>query len=101
MSENLSADSWIWVIVMDPESAPQYLGQHDEDTDVAYIPAFLNKEDAQQGVLRLSIEKGKKIEIQAVMYDQLTADAAGNGFHIFIISDQGAILERIAPADKK
>lgn len=100
MSEKLSGDSWIWIIVMDPESAPQYLGQQDEDTGVAYIPAFLDKEDAQQGVLRLSIEKGKKIEIQAVLYDQLTEDAAGNGFHIFIISAQGTILERISPTDE-
>lgn len=100
MSEPLNKDLWLWVIVMDPESAPQYLGQQDEGTSVSYVPAFLKKEDAQQGLVNLSIEKGKKLEIQAVMYDQLNSDAANNDFDIFIISAQGEILERISPAAK-
>lgn len=100
MPEPLKSDSWIWVIVMDPESEPQYLGQQDEATSVSYVPAFLKKEDAQQGLLNLSVEKGKKIEIQAVMYDQLTSDAASNNFEVFLIDGQGAILERISPTVK-
>jgi len=101
MAEPLSKDSWIWVIVMEPETDPQYLGQEDEKSGVAYIPAFLSKEDAQQGVLNLSMDRGKKIEIQAVMYDHLGDDAATNGFQVFIVSAQGAILQRISPADSK
>lgn len=101
MSEPLSKDSWLWVIVMDPDSEPQYLGQQDEDTSEAYVPAFLNKEDAQQGLVNLSIEKGKKIEVQAVLHDQLTSDAASHNFEIFVLSAQGAILERIPPTAKK
>jgi len=101
MPEQLNADSWIWVVVMDPETDPQYLGQQDEKSGVAYIPAFLSKEDAQQGLLNLSMDRGKKIEIQAVMYDQLNGDAAANGFQVFIVSAQGAILQRISPTDSK
>ena len=99
MPEKLSADTWVWVIVIDPESQPQYLGQQDDDTSVAYIPTFMSKEDAQQGVLRLALDKSRKIEIQAVMYDQLVNDAAKNDFHIFVINTDGAILERISSAD--
>lgn len=101
MPDTLKNDSWLWVIVMDPDSEPQYLGQQDEDTAVSYVPAFLKKEDAQRGVSNLSIKKGKKTEVQAVMLEQLTGDAARNDFEIFILSAEGAILERMAPADKK
>ena len=98
MAEKLSAESWVWVIVMDPEASPQYLGQQEEGTDVAYIPVFRSKEDAQQGLVSLSISKGRKIEIQAVMYDHLCEDAAPNGFQLFIIDADGAIVEKISPA---
>lgn len=98
MPNDLNDDSWVWVIVMDPEANPQYLGQQEEGTDAAYIPVFRSKEDAQQGLVSLSVSKGKKIEIQAVMYDHLCEDAAPNGFQLFIIDADGAIVEKISPA---
>ena len=98
MAANLSAESWVWVIVVDPEANPQYLGQQEEETGTAYIPVFRSKEDAQQGVVSLSISKGKKIEIQAVMYDHICEDAAPNGFQLFIVDADGAIVEKISPA---
>lgn len=98
MAEKLSAESWVWVVVMDPEADPQYLGQQEKGTDVAYIPTFRSKEDAQQGVASLSLSRGRKIEIQAVMYDQICEDAAANGFHLFIVDADGAIVEKISPA---
>ena len=100
MPEPLNKDSWVWVVVMDPEANPQYMGQQEEGTQVAYIPAFRSKEDAQQGVVSLSIEKGKKIEIQAVMFDHLCEDAEAGGFHLFIVDAEGAIVEKISPADR-
>ena len=98
MPEQVRDDSWIYVVVMDPEDNPQYLGQQDEEAGVAYIPAFLQKEDAQQAMLNLSLQKGRKYEVQAVMYDQLNSDAAANGFSVFILSSEGAILEKSPPA---
>jgi hypothetical protein len=97
MYEPLNADTWVWVIVMDPEAKPQYLGQQQEGTDVAFIPTFRSKEDAQQGLAGMTLEKGRKIEIQAIMYDHLCEDAAANGFHLFVIDAEGNIAEKIAP----
>ena len=98
MSDKLSAETWVWVIVMDPETDPQYLGQQEKGTQAAYIPTFRSKEDAQQGVADLALERGRKIEIQAVMYDHLCEDAAASGFHLFIIDADGTIVEKVPPA---
>lgn len=97
MAEKLKADTWVWVIVMDPEAHPQYLGQQQEGAEVAFIPTFRSKEDAQQGLASMSLEKGRKIEIQAIMFDHLCGDAAASGFHLFIIDAEGNVVEKIAP----
>ena len=101
MPEPIEKDTWVWVVVMDPEASPQYLGQEEDGTNTAYIPTFRSKEDAQQGVVRLSIEKSRKIEIQAVMFDHLCEDAEAGGFHLFVIDEDGAIVEKISPTDIK
>ena len=98
MADKLSADTWVWVIVMEPEANPQYVGQQEGGTDVSYIPTFRSKEDAQQGLVNLSMSKGKKIEIQAIMYDHLCEDAAASGFQLFIIDTDGGIVEKINPS---
>lgn len=97
MTEPLGGDTWVWVMVMDPESDPQYLGQQQKGADAAFIPTFRSKEDAQQGLPHMTLEKGRKIEIQAIMYDHLCEDAAAHGFRLFIIDGEGNIVEKITP----
>jgi hypothetical protein len=41
-------DQWVWVIVQDPGGKEQFLGQHDQQENISFIPAFHSKEEAQQ-----------------------------------------------------
>ena len=59
MTDKLKADTWIWVIVQDPSGNEQFLGQHDDEKDVSFIPAFYEKDDARQCLIQLITEKGK------------------------------------------
>ena len=90
-------NQWLWVLIQDPEGSEQILGQHDDDADISFIPAFMNKEQAQRCYNLLVREKGVKDEFQAIIYEDLVSHAAKNGFMIFLLNDSGEILEKIAP----
>ena len=96
MREELKSDSWIWVVVQEPGVNEQFLGQIDESNNEAFIPAFHQKEDAQQCLIKLQTEKGKKYEVQAICYGELAKDAAKNDFMIFMLGANGEILEKLS-----
>jgi len=97
MTDKLTSDTWIWVIVQDPGGNEQFLGQYDDKKDVSFIPAFYEKDNAQQCLIQLITEKGEKYETQAVLFEELAKDAAQHGFSIFMLNADGEIREEIAP----
>ncbi|MGD9194024.1 MAG: hypothetical protein PVH58_19045 [Desulfobacterales bacterium] len=97
MRNELNADTWIWVVVQDAGGNEQFVGQHNEETNVSFIPAFYQKEDAEQCLIQIPRQKGKKYEIQAVLFEDLSQDASKNGFNIFMLSAEGDILKKITP----
>jgi hypothetical protein len=97
MKKALDDASWVYVVVQNPGVNEQFFGLHDKDSDVSYIPAFQTKEAAQGCLLHLPTERGKKYEVHAVMFADLKTDAFGNGFLIFVLDEDGKILEKIFP----
>ena len=97
MNREIRSDTWIWVVVQDPGANEQYLGQVDKEKSESFIPAFYNKEDAQQCLIQLKTEKEKKYEAQAICFGELAKDAAKNDFMIFILTGDGEILQKISP----
>ena len=97
MTKELSTDTWIWVVVQNPGVNEQFLGQHDEEMNLSFIPAFYQKEDAQQCLIQFATDKGKKYEAQAISFGELAKDAALNGFMIFMLNEDGEILQKFKP----
>ena len=97
MTNKPKPDAWIWVIVQNPGSDEQFLGQYDDKKDLSFIPAFYEKDVALQCLGRLITEKGEKYEAQAILFEELAGDAAQHGFLIFMLNADGEILEEISP----
>ena len=97
MQSKLTPDTWIWIVIQNPGSDEQILGQHDQDQAVSFIPAFLNKEDAQQCLIHMTTRKGDNYEVQAMLFGELAKNAAKNDFMIFMLNAKGEILEKIEP----
>ena len=91
-------DRWVWVVVQDPGGKEQFLGQHDQQEDISFIPAFHSKEDAQLCFLNMARQKGTKYEVQAILYEELAKAAATSGFLIFLLNESGEVLEKIQPS---
>jgi hypothetical protein len=96
VKSSIKGDTWVWVVVQDPGGDEQFLGQLDEEKNISFIPAFYQKEDAQQCFVQMHREKGRKYEIQAIFFDELTKDAAKQGFMIFMLDEDGKVSEEIA-----
>ena len=43
MNNEQVEDQWVWVVVQDPGEKEQFLGQHNEQENVSFIPAFHSK----------------------------------------------------------
>ena len=98
MSKKIKDDQWVWVVVQDPEGNEQFLGQRDETKDISFIPMFLEKEAALQCMNHLSLERGHKYEVQAVLYEELVPKANEQGFCLLVLNESGEVLEKIDPS---
>ena len=99
MSTHIKKHQWIYVVILDPKSNPQYLGQHEEDTDISFIPIFLEKEDALMCVNLMARDKQRSSEVQAVIYEELVGHAAGAGFRLYLMNNAGEVIEKIMPSN--
>jgi hypothetical protein len=94
----IEATTWLYVAIQKNGPSEQIVGQTDNEHDISFIPAFLNKESAQQAMFHLHLEKKKKYEVQAMIYEDLARHAIENGFLIFILDEDGKVLERLPAA---
>ena len=97
MSVSVEDNPMVWVIVQTVDGVEQFVGQHNPDLDIMYIPFFEEKEDAQQGLGLLRREKGSRYEAQALRLRELARDADRHGFLLFRTDADGQVLEKIDP----
>jgi hypothetical protein len=98
MSQFLADNPFVWVTVIDPGPAEQFLGLHDETDDLDFIPVFREKEDALKCYHFMAHDPKRKYEVQAIRYLDLCQSAAANGFVIFLLDGDGRVVEKQAPA---
>jgi len=97
MTLRIDGQEWIYVMVQNPESDDRIVGQLDAENGISFIPVFLDKASATQGMLHLAKKKGQKYEIQAIIFEDLERYAAQSQFLLFVLNDQGEIIDRRTP----
>ena len=90
-------DQWVWVVVQNPGGNEQFLGQRDETEGISFIPVWLEKDAALDGLKLLARDQGLTYEVQAIQYETLAPRAAEAGFRLFVLDASGKVLEQIAP----
>ena len=95
MPTQIKKHQWVYVVVQDPSANAQYLGQHEDDTGVSFIPIFLEKEDALMCMNLMARDKQKPSEVQAVLYEELAGHAAKSGFRLYLLNKAGEVMEKI------
>ncbi len=93
MGEKDKDESWVYIIVCDPGRDEHMLGLHSKEQDVDFIPTFQNREAANDCLLTLPREKGKKYEVQAIHVEELHENATKNGFIVAMVDGDGNIIK--------
>lgn len=91
----IETTSWLYIVIQKNGPNEQIVGQTDSEHDITFIPAFLNKEAAQQAMFHLHLEKKSKHEVQAIIYEDLHRYALEGGFLIFVLDEDGKIIQRL------
>lgn len=100
MSTHIKKHQWVYVVIQNPNSNPQYLGQQEEDTGIAFVPFFLEKEDALMCLNLMARDKKTPVEVQAVIYEDLHGHAASAGFKLYLLNKAGEVIEKITPSNQ-
>lgn len=87
-----SSEGWVYVVVCDQQEGGHFLGLHNEQKGIDFIPAFESKEAADSCFLSLPREQGVKYEIQAIHIDALYQDAEKNGFAVALFDSDGVAI---------
>ena len=101
MPQKFKDDTWIYTVITNPGQDENLLGQYDADAEISYIPFFLEKDHATQGLLQLEVERGTRCEVQALLFEDISQTARDNGFLLYLLDETGNVLDKIAPAAEK
>lgn len=92
---SMKNDQWVWVLIHGPEGNEQLLGQKDIEDNVHFIPCFLSKDEAINGLSHLRQEMNQILTAQAIIFEDLKQYAVQNGFMVFVLNASGKITDRI------
>lgn len=93
--KDLTKESWVWTIVQNPGRNESFLGQHDATNDIRFVPTFYDKESALRCLNSFSKDNSSTYEPQAVILEDLLNYTNKNGFIIFLLDNDGKILEKL------
>ncbi len=100
MGSLIQGNPMVWTFVQTSDGIETYAGQIDDERNIAFIPIFLDKENAEACLPSMPRAAGATLEAQAVRYREISSDAARNRFLLFILDGEGRILEKFAPVDR-
>jgi len=95
MTNTINNDDWVWVVIQDPGGNEQFLGQQENETGIAFIPMFKEKDDALMCMPLMARDKQIKYEAQAVIFSDLKEQAASSGFRIYLLDNEGRVLDKL------
>jgi hypothetical protein len=93
----IKEDQWVWIIVYGQDGNEQMLGQHDSEAGISFVPSFLTKEEAINGLGHLAKNKYSTYAVQAILYEDLKRYSKDNGFMVFVLKASGEIIEKLSP----
>ena len=95
--EKKQTSEWLYCIVQDPETnQEQLVGFKDDEASIDFIPIFKAKEEAQQCFLLMPKDiMNHKYDVQAIIREDIVAQARKTGYKIFLMDDKGQIIKEL------
>lgn len=96
MGQDVDPQEWVWVLVEESEKGEaRLLGRYDPSRDIRFVPIFPTKEDAQEGLKRMSRSQPSPYEPQAMRLEAVMKEASRNGFRLALVDGSGRLLREM------
>ncbi|MFH1061232.1 MAG: hypothetical protein V1797_21415 [Pseudomonadota bacterium] len=93
--QTVNSKDYVWVVVEVRGGQESFLGLADE-TGHSFIPVTEAKEQAYMllGKLPASTD-GAQRQVEAIHLNRIAADAAGQGYLVYLVDENGRVLRRL------
>ncbi|MBW2059930.1 MAG: hypothetical protein JRI95_00040 [Deltaproteobacteria bacterium] len=101
MSETTELPEWLWIVIEKDGELERLFGQHEQEKDVFFVPAFNSQEDGQACLQYLQKMPERKYEIHAMRSAEVINTIEPYNYQLFILDSHGQVLESLAPAPEQ
>lgn len=97
MSDQTNSEDYYWIIVDDPKNIKldeTFLGLSD-DTGHTFIPVTKERDSAVRLMARMPPPEDAERGVEAIHREQLFTQARAEGFTVYLVDGDGAVLEKL------
>ena len=98
MSKQKQDKNYVWVIVETVGQEDNFVGLNDTQSGETFIPVTADRDHALMLVGRLPAgPQGATRQVEAIHKDRLMEMAGAEGFAVYLVDQEGRLLQRLDP----
>ncbi len=87
---------WLHVIVCSRDEQEYYMGLHDSNSDVDFVPVFQSREDADICLQSFSRKPGIGYQVMAVLTAEIIKNCSDRNYLVALVDQRGTILRQFS-----
>ncbi|MBW2090994.1 MAG: hypothetical protein JRI34_02570 [Deltaproteobacteria bacterium] len=95
MPEMIELPEWLWIIIETEKDQERLFGQHDQEENIFFIPAFYSQEEGEACLKYLQKVPERKYEIQAMRSAETLKAVQAHDYQLFILDGTGKVLKTL------
>lgn len=85
---------WIHTIICSRDEMQYYMGMHDSESNVDFIPVFKQREDAETCLQSLDQKPGIDYQVMAVLHTELAKNCSDKNYSVALVDHSGKIIRQ-------
>jgi len=94
MSKESNQPDWLHVIVCSRDEQEYYMGLHDNNSGVDFVPVFESREDADSCLQSFGKNPGIGYHVTAVLTAEIVKQCSDRNYLIALVDQNGAIIRQ-------
>lgn len=96
MQQHAQQSDWLHVIICSKDEQQYYMGMHDKDSDIDFVPVFASREDADQCLLSLGQKNGIRYQVEAVFTTEILKNCSDRSYLVALVDKDGKIIKQFS-----
>lgn len=92
----MGESDWLHVIVCRKDEQEFYMGMHDKNDNVDFVPVFESRDDAESCLESFGKQPGIRYQVMAILSSELIENCTDRNYLIALVDKHGAIIRQFA-----